>query len=253
MPWLLVMFTIASLSQVILAALDRLSKNRVPPSVQSFVRDSTEGYGKAKLVLRGGRFFIESRETSVLKQLLKDKVIAAAAEGAVEANKDKDEAQARVQAQAQAQSTPIELASQPAPMPALPKEASVGLVTDREYDQAVAMDTLTGKGEAFAPAEVVTVNTESDSGGGSVALTQNVADENDDDDSRMYSFEIKASAGEVRGEGKCCVRESYPYRVAGDIHVTFAFRALALIELGMCLRILLLTTLFNKSKSKRTK
>ena len=142
----------------------------MPLSVQSFVRDSTEGYGKAKLVLRGGRFFIESREASVLKALLKDKVIAAAA-----------------QAAAQADAPAIELASQPAPTPALPKEASAGLVTDREYDQAVAMDTLTGKGD------VVIVSTED-----GVALTQSAADaEDDDDDARIYSFEIKASASEV--------------------------------------------------------
>jgi len=62
---------------MIIQALNRMSKVPVAESVADFVRDWTSGYGKVKLVLRRGRFYIESSYPAVLRLLNKHPTIRA--------------------------------------------------------------------------------------------------------------------------------------------------------------------------------
>ena len=62
---------------MIIQALNRMSKVPVAENVANFVRDWTSGYGKVKLVLRRGRFYIESSYPSVLRLLNKHPTIRA--------------------------------------------------------------------------------------------------------------------------------------------------------------------------------
>ena len=59
----------------IISVLDRLSKTRLPAEIKWFVRESTENYGKVKLVLQKNAFFVESPYPEILRKLLKDEVI----------------------------------------------------------------------------------------------------------------------------------------------------------------------------------
>ncbi|KAJ1446781.1 P-loop containing nucleoside triphosphate hydrolase protein [Pelagophyceae sp. CCMP2097] len=54
----------------IVGVLDKLSKVAVPRSVAAFIKDSTKNYGRAKLVLRGNRHFVESEDAEALRELL---------------------------------------------------------------------------------------------------------------------------------------------------------------------------------------
>lgn len=65
-------------TQTVLAVLDRLSKTHLPVQVEQFVRESTQNYGKVKLVLQKNKFFIESAYPQVLRILLADETIARA-------------------------------------------------------------------------------------------------------------------------------------------------------------------------------
>lgn len=65
-------------TESIVRVLERLSKNRLPESVSTFVRECTKRYGKAKLVLKHNRFFVESEHPSVLRELLRDPKISQA-------------------------------------------------------------------------------------------------------------------------------------------------------------------------------
>mmetsp|Transcript_8737 Transcript_8737/g.26155 ORF Transcript_8737/g.26155 Transcript_8737/m.26155 type:complete len:791 (-) Transcript_8737:101-2473(-) len=65
-------------TESILLVLERLSKNKLPDSVATFVRECTKRYGKAKLVLKHNRFFVESEHPSVLRELLRDPKISQA-------------------------------------------------------------------------------------------------------------------------------------------------------------------------------
>ena len=59
----------------ILSALDRFSKVRMPAEIDEMVRERTERYGKVKLVLQRGRFYVEcASDPAVLQQLLQDEV-----------------------------------------------------------------------------------------------------------------------------------------------------------------------------------
>jgi DNA excision repair protein ERCC-3 len=58
--------------------LERLSKNELPKEVKKFIRDCTMKYGKAKLVLKHNRFYVESEFPMVLRELLRDPTIAQA-------------------------------------------------------------------------------------------------------------------------------------------------------------------------------
>jgi DNA excision repair protein ERCC-3 len=62
----------------IIGVLDRLSKHALPPTVSKFIRDCTSKYGKAKLVLKHNKMYVESEHPMVLRELLRDPTIAQA-------------------------------------------------------------------------------------------------------------------------------------------------------------------------------
>jgi Helicase conserved C-terminal domain/Type III restriction enzyme, res subunit len=65
-------------TEAILSVLERMSKNKLPKQVKTFVRDCTQKYGKAKLVLKHNKFYVESEFHTVLRELLRDPIIAQA-------------------------------------------------------------------------------------------------------------------------------------------------------------------------------
>jgi len=65
-------------TESIVRVLNRLSKNEIPKSVVSFIRDCTKRYGKTKLVLKNNKFLVESEYPSVLRELLRDSIISQA-------------------------------------------------------------------------------------------------------------------------------------------------------------------------------
>ncbi len=58
-------------TDIIIHTLERFSKVELPKEVLNFILKCTESHGKAKLVLKRNRLFVESRYASVLKSLLK--------------------------------------------------------------------------------------------------------------------------------------------------------------------------------------
>lgn len=62
----------------IIDVLGRLCKTDIPPAVIDFIRSSTATFGKARLVLKDNKFFVESSYPDVLRLLLKHPVIAEA-------------------------------------------------------------------------------------------------------------------------------------------------------------------------------
>jgi DNA excision repair protein ERCC-3 len=65
-------------TESIISVLERLSKNALPIQVKRFIRDCTSKYGKAKLVLKHNKFYVESEFPMVLRELLRDPTIAQA-------------------------------------------------------------------------------------------------------------------------------------------------------------------------------
>jgi len=65
-------------TEAIISVLERMSKNKLPKSVKAFIRDCTQKYGKAKLVLKHNKFYVESEFPMVLRELLRDPTIAQA-------------------------------------------------------------------------------------------------------------------------------------------------------------------------------
>lgn len=65
-------------TEAIITVLERMSKNALPKQVKNFIRDCTQKYGKAKLVLKHNKFFVESEFPMVLRELLRDPTIAQA-------------------------------------------------------------------------------------------------------------------------------------------------------------------------------
>lgn len=65
-------------TESIIRVLDRLSKNVLPLSVSTFIRECTKRYGKAKLVLKNNKFLVESEHPNVLRELLRDSLISQA-------------------------------------------------------------------------------------------------------------------------------------------------------------------------------
>ncbi|KAF5395242.1 TFIIH basal transcription factor complex helicase XPB subunit [Paragonimus heterotremus] len=59
----------------IIGCLRRLCKTDLPPGIVAYIRSCTLSYGKAKLVLKGGRYFVESPHRKFLQQLANDSVI----------------------------------------------------------------------------------------------------------------------------------------------------------------------------------
>jgi DNA excision repair protein ERCC-3 len=56
----------------LLGTLERFSKIAVPQTIAKFIKETTESYGKIKLVLKDNRYFIESRDPQMLQKLLTD-------------------------------------------------------------------------------------------------------------------------------------------------------------------------------------
>lgn len=77
-------------TEAIITVLERLSKNRLPSQIAKFVRECTQKYGKAKLVLRHNRFYVESEFPMVLRELLRDPTIAQARVEEFDSNLDAD-------------------------------------------------------------------------------------------------------------------------------------------------------------------
>eukprot|EP00850_Spirogloea_muscicola_P022612 SM000303S11790 [mRNA] locus=s303:62101:67272:- [translate_table: standard] len=65
-------------TETIITVLDRLSKTKLHNEIVSFIRSSTQNYGKVKLVLQRNRFFVESPYPDVLRKLLQDDTISRA-------------------------------------------------------------------------------------------------------------------------------------------------------------------------------
>lgn len=63
-------------TSTIISVLDRLSKTKMPSDIRWFIRESTENYGKVKLVLQNNKFMVESPDPHILRRLLADDVIA---------------------------------------------------------------------------------------------------------------------------------------------------------------------------------
>nr|CDS33055.1 rad25:xp B DNA repair helicase [Hymenolepis microstoma] len=59
----------------IIGCLRRLCKSDLPQSIIEYIRSCTLSYGKAKLVLRGGHFYVESNQRAFLKKLIADREI----------------------------------------------------------------------------------------------------------------------------------------------------------------------------------
>lgn len=64
-------------SKDIFFGLNVLSKTPIPPEIKDFIIECTRAYGKVKLVLKHNRFFLETAEYDILKQLLQDEVVNA--------------------------------------------------------------------------------------------------------------------------------------------------------------------------------
>ncbi|GJP33515.1 hypothetical protein CLOM_g18048 [Closterium sp. NIES-68] len=62
-------------TNTIISVLDRLSKTKLSADIIAFIRDSTQNYGKVKLVLQRNKYFVESPYPNVLRELLRDDVI----------------------------------------------------------------------------------------------------------------------------------------------------------------------------------
>ena len=65
-------------TESIVRVLERFSKNALPGGVSQFIRECTKRYGKAKLVLKHNKFYVESEYPSVLRELLRDELISQA-------------------------------------------------------------------------------------------------------------------------------------------------------------------------------
>jgi len=65
-------------TESIVAVLSKLSKVALPPEIHRFIRDSTSNYGKVKLVLQHNKFFVESPDSRILEEMLRDPIIRAA-------------------------------------------------------------------------------------------------------------------------------------------------------------------------------
>eukprot|EP00941_MAST-03F_sp_MAST-3F-sp1_P001904 g1904.t1 len=77
-------------TEIILRTLNRLSKTPLPKEVEDFVKQCTSSYGKAKLVLKGGHYYVESTHPETLKTLLQDETISEARALAFKENSNAD-------------------------------------------------------------------------------------------------------------------------------------------------------------------
>lgn len=66
------------LTDDIIEYLNRLSKTDLPAALKDYIRDATASYGKAMLVLRENRYFIETTDADIIQDLLRDPDVASA-------------------------------------------------------------------------------------------------------------------------------------------------------------------------------
>jgi len=65
----------------IIKTLKKFSKlSKLPREVKDYIRECTKSYGKAKLVLKNNRYFIETEYEGILDDLLQLKTVKAAAD-----------------------------------------------------------------------------------------------------------------------------------------------------------------------------
>jgi len=62
----------------IVTYLDRFSKNNLQDATKAFIRNCAQKFGKGRLVLKGGKYHVESKSPEILKILLRDPDIAEA-------------------------------------------------------------------------------------------------------------------------------------------------------------------------------
>lgn len=67
-------------TDTIISVLNRLSKVQLSIDIERFIKKATQNYGKAKLVLKKNKFWVESAHHDVLRRLLNDPVIRHAKE-----------------------------------------------------------------------------------------------------------------------------------------------------------------------------
>ena len=77
-------------TESIVRVLNRFSKNELPDGVAQFIRECTKRYGKAKLVLKFNKFYVESEYPAVLRELLRDELISQARVAEEEEEEDGD-------------------------------------------------------------------------------------------------------------------------------------------------------------------
>lgn len=65
-------------TESIITVLSRLCKTDVPQQVVDYIRSCTQTFGKAKIVLKENKFYIESRYPDILRELLKNPIIKSA-------------------------------------------------------------------------------------------------------------------------------------------------------------------------------
>ncbi|PXF45241.1 TFIIH basal transcription factor complex helicase repB subunit [Gracilariopsis chorda] len=65
-------------SESIIRALGKLCKTSLPKEIPQFIRDCTKTYGKAKLVLKKGKYVVQTMEENVMRVLLSDRTISSA-------------------------------------------------------------------------------------------------------------------------------------------------------------------------------
>jgi len=74
----------------IISNLEKFSKSLLPDSLKKFIWNTSQSFGKVKLVLKHNRYFIESTDASVLQRLLQDNIIGPCrVEGTEEITKEK--------------------------------------------------------------------------------------------------------------------------------------------------------------------
>lgn len=78
-------------SESIIKALGKLCKTELPKQVPKFIRDCTKTYGKTKLLLKKGKYIVQTLDENVLKLFLADDIISSARVPESEAQPEKEE------------------------------------------------------------------------------------------------------------------------------------------------------------------
>lgn len=162
-------------TSTIISVLDRLSKTKMPSDIRWFIRESTENYGKVKLVLQNNKFMVESPDPHILRRLLADEVIR-------DARVVKDSTQPSEKEKESADQIVEEFLKTKA-------------LKDRAVDRLAAVENI----ELTAPVDDMPSGA-GPATGENVDLEEELGLDNDDDqmeiedpDREIHSFEVKAS------------------------------------------------------------